>query len=543
MMEAVGRGRAVPRRRSPRRRAQLAALLYLQLRGALRKWELVARDPLRRLAWAPYVASALWLIGARVFRLHLQIPGSTWSYLDALLPALVFLLIAMSRAGGGRLYQSRAHAHLVGGLGVPIWLQIAWQHLQRLPVMLWNFGLFGVVLLPSVLGIGPVRVVETVVPILIALTFLGGAGLVGFSVRLRSPRLGQVWTATALAIAAVLALPALPLLTGVPTPGLQPLREAAAWSPGGLIVMGASGSLAADLILAVLALAVLALGIALTRNLGPELAETSYRYFMLVDSARAGGNAGMSGANMRLRDPVQASTSTALRGAGVLVWKTWLEFKRGGTGRWRLVTVGFQLLFGVVVGWVWLTLLDSHVSSSLTTLLIAGAVLSMVAVGFSSGRQFGPLLRNPVFALNRDPLAKRLLALLLTRQITESIGSLATFVGIALVLPAFIPLILVLMLVGRAVAIGMLGLDLYVFAWLPSATDRTMAMRIIRTLILAVVLPVGTAFALWAFRTPVPDLVLLLPVPLFLFFGWRLVESAGARLEGNGLAVAIAERR
>jgi len=162
---------------------------------------------------------------------------------------------------------------------------------------------------------------------------------------------------------------------------------------------------------------------------------------------------------------------------------------------------------------------------------------------FTSGRQFGPLLRNPVFALNRDSLAKRLLALLLTRQITESIGSLATFVGIALVLPAFIALILVLMLVGRAVAIGMLGLDLYVFAWLPSATDRTMAMRIIRTLILAVVLPVGTAFALWAFRTPAPDLVLLLPVPLFLFLGWLLVESAGARLEGNGLAVAIAERR
>jgi len=70
-----------------------------------------------------------------------------------------------------------------------------------------------------------------------------------------------------------------------------------------------------------------------------------------------------------------------------------------------------------------------------------------------------------------------------------------------------------------------------------------MAMRIIRTLILAVVLPVGTAFALWAFRTPAPDLVLLLPVPLFLFLGWLLVESAGARLEGNGLAVAIAERR
>jgi hypothetical protein len=167
----------------------------------------------------------------------------------------------------------------------------------------------------------------------------------------------------------------------------------------------------------------------------------------------------------------------------------------------------------------------------------------MVAVGFTSARQFGPLLRNPLFALNRDSLAKRLLAVLLTRQTTESIGSLATFLGVALVLPSQIPLLAVFVLVGRAVAIGMLGLDLYVFAWLPSVTDRTMAMRIIRTGIVAVVVPGGTGFALWAFSTPVPDLTMLLPIALFLLLGWRLVMAAGARLEGNGLAVAIAERR
>jgi hypothetical protein len=251
----------------------------------------------------------------------------------------------------------------------------------------------------------------------------------------------------------------------------------------------------------------------------------------------------MSGANMRLRDPVQASASTALRGAGVLAWKTWLEFKRGGTGRWRLVTVGLQLVLGVVAGWVWLGIRDSHSSRSLTTLVIAAAVLSMVAVGFGSARMFGPLLRNPLFALNRDSLAKRLLALLVTRQATDSIGSLATFVGLAVVLPAFIPVILALILTSRAVAIGMLGLDLYVFAWLPSATDRTMAMRIIRTLVVAVTVPAGTVFALWAFRTPAPAGALLLPVPFFLLAGWRLIVMAGRRLEGNGLAVAIAERR
>jgi len=542
VIEVIGRSRGAARR-SPRIRAQLGALLYLQLRTAIRKWELVARDPLRRLAWAPYAVSVLWVIGARIFGIHLQLPGSMWAYLDAFLPALLFLLVAVSRAGGGRLYQSRAHAHLVGGLGLPIWLLVGWQHLQRVPVLLLNFAVFGVLLFSSALGVGPIRVIESAVAVLLGLTLLGGAGLVAFSVRLRSTSLGTAWTVMALAIAAALALPALPLLIDRPLPWLQPISQAAAWSPGGLVVMGASGSLAADIMLLALAAGVLALGIALTRNQGPELAETSYRYFMLVDSARASGNAGMSGANMRLRDPVQASTSTAFRGAGVLFWKTWLEFKRGATGRWRLITVGVQLLFGVLAGSVWLTIKDSHASSSLTTLLIAAVVLSMVAVGFTSGRQFGPLLRNPLFALNRDSLAKRLLAVLLTRQTTESIGSLATFVGIGLVLPAFIPLILVLILVGRAVAIGMLGLDLYVFAWLPSATDRIMAMRIIRTVIVAVAVPAGTIFTLWAFRTPVPDLTFLLPTPLFLLLGWRLVVSAGRRLEGNGLAVAIAERR
>jgi hypothetical protein len=504
---------------------------------------LVARDPLRRLAWAPYAVGVLWVISARIFSLHLQLPKGIWAYVDALLPSLVFLLIAMSRAAGGRLYQSRAHAHLVGGLGLPIWLLVAWQHLQRLPLMLLNFGIFGVLLLPSVLGIGAVRILETGIALILALTLVGGAGLVGFAVRLRSPRLGVAWTVIALAIAAALALPALLAVVDLPLPWLGPLAQIAAWSPGGLVVRGATGNLAANLALLVLAPAVLALGIVLTRNLGPELAETSYRYFMLVDSARATGNAGMTGANMRLRDPVQTSTSTALSGAGVLVWKTWLEFKRAGSGRWRLVTLGLQLLFGVLAGTVWLSIRDSHASSSLTTLLIGGVVLSMVAVGSTSGRQFGPFLRNPLFALSRDSLAKRLLAVLVTRQITDSIGSLATFVGIGLVLPASIPLLLVIVLVGRAVAVAMLGLDLYVFAWLPSSTDRTMAMRIIRTLVLAVAVPLGTLFALWAFSTPGPDLILLLPIPLLLLLGWWLIVLAGARLEGNGLAVAIAERR
>jgi hypothetical protein len=485
----------------------------------------------------------LWVFGARIFSLHLRLPAAPWTYVDALVPSLVFLLLAMSRAAGGRLYQSRAHAHLVGGLGMPVWLMVVWQHLQRLPGQLLNLGVLGVLLLPAVLGVGAERIIETAVALLLALTFIGGAGLVGFSIRLRSPRLGTLWTVVGLVIAGVLALPVLALVIDRPLPPLEPLVQAAAWSPGGLLVMGAAGNLLADLGLLALAAGVLALGVAMTRDQGPELAETSYRYFMLVDSARASGNAGMSGANMRLRDPVQASTSTALKGAGVLVWKTWLEFKRGGSGRWRLIAAGTQLLFGVIAGWVWLAIKDSHASSSLTTLLIGGVVLSMVAVGFSSGRQFGPLLRNPLFALNRDSLANRLMALMLTRQITESIGSLATLVGVGLVLPAFLPLILVLILVGRAVAVGMLGLDLFVFAWLPSATDRVMAMRIIRTLILAVAVPGGTIFTLWAFSTPAPDLILLLPVPLFLLLGWWLVVLAGARLEGNGLAVAIAERR
>lgn len=527
----------------PARRAQLGALLYLQLRTAVRKWELVARDPLRRLAWAPFAASFAWLLGARIFGVHVRPPAALWQSVGALLPPLIFLMLAMSRAAGGRLYQSRAHAHLVGALGIPVWLLITWQHLQRLPIMLWNVALFGVLLLPSLLGVGPVRVVESAVALMLAFIFLGGAGLVAFAVRLRSTALGKVWSGISLGIAAVLALPLVPMLTGISMPWLEPVRQAAGWSPGGLIVSGAAGNPLADLCLLAFAAATLALGVALTRNLGPDLAEASYRFFMLVDSARAGGTPAMSGANMRLRDPVQRSTTTSLSGAGVVAWKTWLEFRRGATGRWRLLGVASQVLLGVVAGWLWVALQGSRMPGSLSTLLIAGAVLSMVGVGFSSGRQFGPLLRNPLFALNRDPLARRLLAVLLTRQATESIGSLATVVGLALVIPSQTPLLVVFVLVGRAVGIGLLGLDLYVFAWLPSATDRTMAMRIIRTAVVAVLVPAGTLLALWAFSTPVPELVLVLPIPVFLVLGWRLVTAAGARLEGNGLAIAIAERR
>lgn len=542
MTAAIAPGLTTARRR-PARRAQLGALLYLQVRTAMRKWELVARDPLRRLAWVPFAASFAWLLGARIFGIHVRPPTALWQSVGALLPPLIFVVLAMSRAAGGRLYQSRAHAHLVGGLGIPVWLLVTWQNLQRLPIMLWNVALFGVVLLPSLLDVGPVRVLESAIAMMLAFAFLGGGGLVGFAVRLRSPALGKVWTAIALGIAAILALPMLPMLTGISMPWLEPARQAAAWSPGGLLVSGAAGNPLSDVALLAFASGTLALGIALTRELGPDLAEASYRFFMLVDSARAGGTPVMSGANMRLRDPVQRSTATSLSGAGILAWKTWLEFKRGATGRWRLLGLALKVLFGALAGWLWLELQGGHMPSSVTTLLIAGAVLSMVGVGFSSARLFGPLLKSPLFALNRDSLARRLLAVLLTREATESIGSLATLLGLALVLPTLIPLLVVFMLVGRAVGIGMLGLDLYVFAWLPSATDRTMAMRIIRTAVVAVLVPAGTLLALWAFSTPVPELTLLLPIPVFLLLGWRLVTAAGARLEGNGLAIAIAERR
>ena len=535
-ISALGRG-------GPRRRAQLGALLYLQVRTAVRKWQLVVRDPLRRLAWVPFAGAFVWLLVARAAGLHVQPSPELWRYLGLGVPSLIFALIAQSRAAGGRLYQSRAHAHLVGGLGIPIWLLIAWQQLQRLPAMLLSLTLFGVLLLPSLLGLSLARVITTAIALLIGTAFLGGAGLVGFSIRLRRPWLGSAWTAAWLALAVVVGLPALTAAVDLEVPQLQPLAQLVTWTPGGLIARGASGELLADAVLLATAAVALTLGLWLTRDQGPELVEASYRFFALVDSARANQTPAMSGANLRKRAPIVRSASTGLGGAGVLAWKTWLEFKRGASGRSRLFGVAFQLVFGAGLALGWLGMGGHHLRPALTTLLIAGIVLSMVGAGFTSHRQFGPLLRNPLFALNRDPLVRRLAAVLVTRQLTESIGNLATLLGVALVVPALIPLILVLIVIARSVAVGMLALDLFIFAWLPSVTDRTMAMRIIRTVSMAVLVPAGTAFALYAFRTPLPDLVLLLPVPLFLVLGWLLITSAGGKLEGNGLAVAIAERR
>lgn len=531
--------------RTPRRRAQFGALVYLHWRSALRKWQLVARDPLRRLAWMPYVLSVMWLVAVRVTHLRVPVDLTTWTYVGALLPPAFFVLLAMSRAAGGRLHESRAHAHLVGGLGMPIWLLIATQRVLRMPVMLWNFGLFGVLLLPALFGVGPERVLGIAVAGLLTISVLSGLGLVSFWVRLRHPRLGTAWTVTAIVLALAVAAPASELASGRTTWWMQPLVFAARWSPGGLLQAGAVGDLVSDAVLLVLAVAVLALGAYVSRDLGPDLAEASYRHFVLVESARAaGGGVGASGANMRSRDPVQKSASTRLRGAGVLAWKTWLEFVRGGSGRWRLVTAGVQLLFGVFGGLVWWALTAGEVaSSSFKTFLIGGVVLAMVATGFSSGRQFGPLLRSPVFALNRDSLSRRLAAQLLARQAADSIGNLATWVGVGLVLPFSIPMVAVLFLVSRGVAIAVLGLDLFVFSWLPSLSDRTMTMRIVRTVVAAIAVPIGTGFALLALHSGTPELVLLLPVPLLLVTGWILVAAAGGRLEGNGLAVAVAERR
>jgi len=109
-ISALGRG-------GPRRRAQLGALLYLQIRTAVRKWQLVVRDPLRRLAWVPFAGAFVWLLVARAAGLHVQPSPELWRYLGLGVPSLIFALIAQSRAAGGRLYQSRAHAHLVGGIG------------------------------------------------------------------------------------------------------------------------------------------------------------------------------------------------------------------------------------------------------------------------------------------------------------------------------------------------------------------------------------------------------------------------------------------
>jgi Putative ABC exporter len=530
-------------RREPRRRAQLGALLYLQARSTIRKWRLVLADPLRRLAWVPFGGGFVWLLVVRATGFHVHPSPDLWRITALVLPSLFFVVVALSRASGGRLHPSRAHAHLVGGLGVPVWLLVAWQQLQRLPSLLLGLAFFGVLVLPSFLGLGLERVLTTAISVLIGFAFLSGAGLVGFSVRLWRSWVGTAWTATWLLVAGVLALPALVLAVDVPVPALRPLETVASWTPGGLVARGASGDLAADALLVLISAAVLALAVWMTRDQGPELAEASYRFFALVDSARANQTASMSGSTLRRRKPLERSASTRLAGAGVLAWKTWLEFKRSASGRWRLFGVAFQLTFGAGLASIWQGFGGHHMRPALTTVLVAGIVLSMVAAGFTSHRQFGPLLRNPLFGLNRDSLPRRLTAVLVTRQLTESIGNLATFVGVALVLPGLIPLVLVLIVVSRSVAVGMLALDLWVFSWLPSATDRTMAMRVIRTVLMALLVPLGTAFALYAFRTQAPDLLLLLPVPVFLVGGWLLVSAAGRRLEGNGLAVAMAERR
>ena len=190
-----------------------------------------------------------------------------------------------------------------------------------------------------------------------------GCRLVAFNVKRAMPWLPIGAIGVLLALAGVVLFGAtLAGTTGLATvpAGLETINRAL--PPGSWMINAFAGDALAELPLAVLAVASIALGIALAGDCYPELWEASERLFTLRRALRSRG--GMFGqrpaGDQRTHKPRQlAATSAASThipgGAWTVMWKEWLSTKRGRGGLQLqigllAVAVGVGLAVGLAAG-------------------------------------------------------------------------------------------------------------------------------------------------------------------------------------------------
>jgi len=452
--------------------------------------------------------------------------------------ALVLLGVALWQARGRppAAFQSPADGRFLVGAGMPPRLVLAWLALRSARRLLLA-GVFYLVLLGLSVpgsGLSSAQLVAAAGGLTVYLWLIFGARVVLFAARTRLPGLVG-WVGPAVTALGVLTLAA--TLTGAGAAGV--LNDL---PPGSWLRESFEGRLGSVGLLAGLAVALAAGGIAASGDCLPELWLASSRGFELRRQMRMGGLSGMLAARARRsrRDrPATAASRPGVwapPGAWALAWKEWLTVLRVPGGM-QLQTA--LLLGAVVAGTVAGVLTVGR--PPLVGLILAYALFLFSVLTNLLAVRLAADLRSPVWWLAADPLWRRLAILTLARATRLGVP-LALFGAVLAALASEQPWLAIgfgVVALTLAWMISALGLAAYTV--LPAASDLRVAQMLRVFALYAALLPIGVAAVPGAVAGSLP-LVLAGVAAAMGAETIGFLAFAAYRLQGNGLAFAREER-
>jgi len=532
----------------------LASLAYLDLRLAVNRLRLLARNPRRLIPWA---LLAGWLLFTRVLRgLTYGAPGARHvafpvdgSGLEPFVPAVLLALLAVPLWTASRrvplTFASPADGRFLAGSALAPRTVLAWLLIRRVRNLVLIAAANAVLFVAFLPGLGQGLA-------------LAGASAVGFAVitlvplpiALAARRRGL--PLVPLALPMLLLAGASGLLAGSRALGLEPALPAGlahfllGLPPGSWLVGAYHGDVPALSALAVLLVAAGAAGLALAQDAYPEVWEASTRSFILRRLARQPGVGGVFGLRRALRD-AESGPASATRtrsengrwvpgGAGALVWKEWLAVRRGAGG---LLLYSSLLAGGLVFGIVAGLLVAAHSRGAF--LVIAVGTQLLVVVNVVAGARLGSDLRNPLWWLSSAGIPARLAAWTVAATGAQALPIAAAMLGLA-ALAGLWWLLPPGLLGAFAILWSLRSAGVAVYTVFPATSDVRGPARVVRTLVILGLLGSQAAFfGILSALTRQPLVGGLGVAVLALGEGTVLLLFAAGRLRRHGLALAQAE--
>jgi hypothetical protein len=536
----------------------LIALCYLDATLFLNRVRVVVREPKRLLPWLFFVLWLGWALPARMFYARGHVTGG--AELETILPVLVpggmvaiigFVVVA-SRPPAA--FASPADARFLCGSALAPRLVVLWLLLRqvRRQLLLWGANVvFWIAVLPFAFQVGVGDAVIAALALALAGSLVLGMQLPLF-VAARRWRPGAMRAlGVVLVVAGVAAVGGGALELGGETLPEPWAALVTGLPPGGWLVGAATGRALPMAALALSASAAIVASVALAGDCYPELWQSSLRVFTVRRVLRRGGlrsraelrralqDAGVNDARRRTQ-AVSAGASWVPAGAWTLLWKEWVALGRGRLG-YRLAGA---IVLAALVGGAGLALLaGAGVTGTRRASTIAGlAAVLVFAIALGGAIRLSSDLRSPLWWLSASGLRARLGVWTFAGALKAAVPVAAACLGAAVVDHSW--LWLGLAPVALAASWLLRATGLVVYSLVPASFDLAGPGRLLRGLAFYVLLiPLIVLVTVVAFvsRSLVAGAVTLLLIATL--EGLALVYVAAWRIEGNGVAFALAERR
>ena len=538
----------------------LGALIYLETRMAVHRFQRVLHQPARLTLWIIFILWFATFLVARAYRASdqqfaLLVPGGAY-LLYAFVPAAFVAIIGMQVSAGTHrppatfAYPADARFLLgsrLSSLAVVFWLQLREAIFQGMRVFLglffvsWNFAadarsfFFSVAALLSayVIAYGvrlPVFVAQRRLPAL-PLSWVGAA-LIGTGISCVLSALVLAARAGRLSLNAVASL--------VPS-----------FAPGTWVVHALGGDSWSLFALVACACAVIGVGSAAAMDAYPELWEASSRLYArraIVASGKAMWN---REAWRELQDAREGGSAGALRqvrslhgegapgGALAIGWREWIALRRSVGGlQWPIFWTCLACVLGYGAG----VAARGRTPFEIAVPLIAFANI-LVVVGSQSTVNLGSELRRPLWWLSRSRVRDRVASWMLcvTMRVVPPLVAGTAAAGVALRSPLLAVLAAPLVVTGVAL-VQCIGVATYVA--LPGRNDMRGPGFMLR--VLTTYTALGPPVLAWVLvqtvaRNPLAGAVAGLS--LGLLEAWSLLLFSAKHLEENAMAYATAEER